>query len=60
MAASVPPKLCTHAGAPTHPRRDLSCFLAVAEFFHMIEAMCRSIRGLDAPFGGLQVWRSSL
>ncbi len=27
----------------------------------MIEAMCRSIRGLDAPFGGLQVcgcrWR---
>ncbi|PRW56986.1 DNA helicase ATP-dependent [Chlorella sorokiniana] len=26
-----------------------------AEFFHMIEAMCRSIRGLDAPFGGLQL-----
>lgn len=26
-----------------------------AEFFHLLEAMVRSIRGLDAPWGGLQL-----
>ncbi len=26
-----------------------------AEFFHLLESMCRQIRGLDAPFGGLQL-----
>ena len=26
-----------------------------AEFFHMLEAMVKQIRGLDAPWGGLQL-----
>lgn len=58
---TIPPELLP-AQALHPPPRLLACSptltlaltLTAAEFFHLLEAMCRQIRGLDAPFGGLQ------
>lgn len=61
----------THAGPPTSSRNHTLLLLLLlppaqalvidevsmvsAEFFHLLESMCRQIRGLEAPFGGLQL-----